>query len=149
VGHLVGKYDLELNADRLVVRGSLGWAKQKGMTSFNLIVLRLIMLCGGKFFPNLVRKLLQKLLITGKTTAPYRFERVLRWAGGQLNVQDEITPAINWAGVQTAGVGASQTSIYVVMSRTFQAGQMQRWHDLTPDLMKLAVAQPLRVERSF
>ena len=29
------------------------------------------------------------------------------------------------------GIGAAQTSIYVVMSRTYQAGQIQPWLDLT------------------
>ncbi len=75
VAHLVANYDHEVESDRLVVRGDMGWAKQKKMTPFNLIVLRLIMLCGGKFFPNLVRKLLQKLLITGKKAAPFTFAR--------------------------------------------------------------------------
>ncbi len=43
-----------------VIAGSLGWAKQKQMNPFNLIILRLMMLSVGRFYPNLIRKILQK-----------------------------------------------------------------------------------------
>jgi len=149
VGHLVAKYELEIDDDQIVVRGPMGWAKQKAMTPFTLVALRGVMLSVGRFFPNLIRKMLQKMLITGKTTAPFKFVRTLKWKGGELEVADEITPATNWAAVQDAGIGAAQTSIYVVMSRTYQAGQLQKWHSLKEELDKIHVAQPLRVTRRF
>ncbi len=102
VAHLVGDYAHEVDEGRIAVRGELGWAKQKKMTPFNLIVLRLIMLGGGKFFPNLVRKLLQKLLITGKKAAPFRFERVLTWNDGRLAVVDRVEGE-SWRRCETGG----------------------------------------------
>jgi len=42
--------------------------------------------------------------------------------------------------VLTAGIGCDQTSIYVVMSRTFQRGQLQPWLDLTQSVRLLARA---------
>ena len=149
VAHLVGQYETELKDDAITVSGSMGWAKNKGMTPFNLIVLRLIMFCGGRFHPDLVRKLLQKLLITGKTAAPFEFTRRLEWQpGGRLRVVDEVCSQ-RWADVLAAGVGASQTSIYVVMSRTFQPGQMQPWFDLTDRVKSLQAGAPLTLERCF
>jgi hypothetical protein len=106
------------------------------------------MLSVGRFFPDLIRKLLQRLLITGKTGAPFSFRRVIEWRGGQLAVSDEVTGA-DWRNVLAAGIGGLQTSIYVVMSRTYQAGQLQRWLDLTPEVKKLGAGQPLKVERSL
>lgn len=104
------------------------------------------MLSFGRFFPNLIRKLLQKMLITGKQDAPFRFTRRLRWENGRWIVTDELQ-AESWQKVVSVGIGCDQTSIYVVMSRTFQLGQLQPWLDLTDEVKKLAPGEPLKVER--
>ncbi|MDD5351306.1 MAG: hypothetical protein PHQ12_13935, partial [Chthoniobacteraceae bacterium] len=149
VAHLVGEYAVSLEEDAVTVSGPFGWAKSKAMTPFNLLVLRMIMFCGGRFNPDLVRKLLQKLLITGKSDAPFTFRRTLRWEeDGKLKVSDAVTAA-RWESVRAAGLGASQTSIYVVMSRTYQPGQLQPWLDLTPKLKALAPGAALRLEREL
>ncbi len=148
VAHLVGDYSPEVGANRIVVSGDLGWAKSKDMTPLRLMVLRVIMLGGGRFFPDLVRKLLQKVLITGKKAAPFRFERVMEWTdGGELRVGDRVSGA-DWSGVERAGIGCDQTSIYVVMSRTFQAGQMLPWLDLAAGLASAKRDGALTHERS-
>lgn len=150
VGHLVGKYEVQNSDDEIVIRGSLGWAKQKQMTTFNLVVLRGIMYGGGRLFPDLVRKLLQKLLITGKSEADFPFERRLKWTEDQkLQVTDSVKSGNGWESVKNAGIGTSQTSIYVVMSRTFQAAQLLPWTDLTEDLKKLGAKDELKIDRSL
>jgi len=146
VGHLVGGYAVEVEPDTITIRGNLGWAKQKQMTPLNLMILRVVMLTVGRFFPNLIRSLLQKILIVGKTPAPFRFIRRLHWFNGQWTVSDELK-AEAWDNVLTAGIGADQTSIYVVMSRTFQAGQLQPWMDLTDEVRQLSPNQSLKLER--
>jgi hypothetical protein len=147
VAHLVGEYQAELAADSISIRGDLGWAKTKGMTTANLIILRVLMYTVGRFNPDLVRRLLQKLLITGKKAAPLQFSRRLAWSGGTLEIVDELRAA-SWAKVAKVGIGASQTSIYVVMSRTYQAGQLQPWLDLTQRLRALGDGEPLVVRRA-
>ncbi len=146
VAHLVAPCDVSLDGGEIIIRGSLGWAKQKAMTPFRLIALRLLMLGGGRFYPDLVRKVLQKLLITGKAAAPFRFERRLSLKGGQLFVRDQID-ADSWEGVERAAIGCDQTSIYVVMSRTFQSAQLLPWLDLTDQVRALPPGRPLVVER--
>jgi hypothetical protein len=147
VAHMVGTYETDLTAHAITLRGSLGWAKTKGMTTFNLVVLRVLMFTAGRFNPDLVRKLLQKLLITGKKPAPLTFERTIAWRGDdRLAVTDQLHTQ-SWDGVREVGIGASQTSIYVVMSRTYQAGQMQAWLDLTQKVQSLRRGEPLRLER--
>ncbi|HYR57872.1 MAG TPA: hypothetical protein VEO95_04555, partial [Chthoniobacteraceae bacterium] len=101
-----------------------------------------------RFFPNLIRKLLQRILITGKKSAPLQFKRTLAWQHDQLAVADELTAA-SWEKVRAVGIGAAQTSIYVVMSRTWQAGQLQPWLDLTPQVRGLKAGEPLRLERTL
>src|SRR6185295_4872036 len=146
VGHLIDDYEVELNENGVEVRGTLGWAKQAQMTPFKLVVLRCVMLTIGRFFPNLIRSVLQKLLITGKRVAPFEFSRSLSWANGNLRVADELR-AGSWREVAAAGIGCDQTSIHVVMSRTYQPGQLQEWLDLTDEIRKLKPGEALKIER--
>ena len=155
VGHLVGPYDIQVENDRMLIQGALGWAKQKQMTPLNLMILRGVMFTVGRFFPNLIRSLLQKVLITGKKPTPFRFSREFRWRGeandsdaGYWQVTDELH-AESWSDVVSAGIGCDQTSIYVVMSRTFQSSQLQPWLDLTDKIQQLPEGMPLKVERSL
>ncbi len=152
VGHLVEEYNLKLEDDSIVIQGALGWAKQKQMTPLNLMILRVVMLTVGRFYPNQVRKLLQKMLITGKDSAPFKFVRQLKWNGndqtGAWTVTDELKSDA-WERVESAGIGGDQTSIYVVMSRTFQRGQLQPWLDLTEKAKALQPGQILKLERTL
>ncbi len=148
VGHLVGPYDVQVDTDSIVIRGHLGWAKQKQMTTLNLLILRAVMFSVGRFFPNLIRRLLQKVLITGKKPAPFEFERRLSWQDNTWQITDELR-AQSWEQVVSAGIAADQTSIYVVMSRTFQRSQLQPWLDLTDKIKTLSPGQPLRIERTL
>ncbi|HEY9650201.1 MAG TPA: hypothetical protein V6C95_06025 [Coleofasciculaceae cyanobacterium] len=146
VGHLVDSYQVAISEDEITIQGSLGWAKQKQMTPLNLMILRVVMLTVGRFFPNLIRKLLQKVLITGKKNAPFSFRRCLSWNNGRWIVTDELQSQ-SWDHVMGAGIGSDQTSIYVVMSRTFQRGQLQPWLDLTREAKRLPPRDSLKLER--
>lgn len=156
VAHLQGKYDFRSSAPdassagdhEIVIEGHLAWAKQAAMTPAKLIVLRLAMLTFGRFFPNMIRRILQRLLITGRTIAPFTFRRHLIRRGSTWTVRDEVW-ADDWSQIERAMVGVDQTSIHVVMSRTYQAGQLQNWTDLTDRISALEAGQPLVVERTF
>ncbi len=148
VGHLVDSYQIELDTDKIAIAGNLGWAKQKQMNSFNLIVLRLVMLSFGRFFPNLIRRILQEILITGKEVAPYQFSRCLSWQDGHWQVEDWLN-AESWSEVVSADIGCDRTSIYVVMSRTFQAGQLQPAYNLRNLLRNLNSGEPLTLKREL
>ncbi|MDJ0675458.1 MAG: hypothetical protein QNJ36_08785 [Calothrix sp. MO_167.B42] len=148
IAHLIAPYEVNVRDDMITISGELGWAKQKQMTPVNLLILRLVMLSGGRFFPDLIRKLLQSILITGKKNAPFRFERQLSWQNGKWHITDKIY-AQSWNHVIAAGIGCDQTSIYVVMSRTFQISQLQPWLNLTDEIPKLAPHQPLEIKRKL
>lgn len=148
VGHLVSDYTVDVGEDEVLIRGQLGWAKQKQMTPLNLMILRVVMLTIGRFYPNLVRSLLQKVLIVGKSDAPFQFMRRLHWQDDHWNITDELR-ANDWSNVISAGIGGDQTSIYVVMSRTFQSGQLQEWLDLTEQVKRLQAGETLKLERSL
>jgi hypothetical protein len=148
VGHLVDDYHFELGKNEIAIAGNLGWAKQKQMNPQNLIILRVVMLSVGRFFPNLIRRILQKILITGKQTAPYKFSRRLSWQNDHWQVEDRLT-AESWSGVMAADIGCDRTSIYVVMSRTFQVGQLQPVWDLSDRVKSLQPGESLTVTRDI
>ena len=147
VGHLIDDYERNIEKDEISVRGTMGWAKEKRMTPVRLIVLRMINLTFGHVAPNLIRALLQRLLITGKETAPFRFARKLQWDGSHWKIVDRIE-AESWRGVEAAAVAPDETSIYVAMSRTFHRDQLQPALDLTEKVRALKDGEPLIVERT-
>ncbi len=148
VGHLVDDYQIQLAADQIAIAGNLGWAKQKQMNPQNLIILRLVMLSLGRFFPNLIRRILQAILITGKQTTPFQFSRRLSWQNGHWQIDDRLT-ADSWEQVVAADIGCDRTSIYVVMSRTFQPGQLQPAWDLSNQIKQLKSGDSLNLTRNI
>jgi hypothetical protein len=146
VGHLVDNYQVKLEPEQIAIAGNLGWAKQKQMNPRNLILLRIIMLSFGRFFPNLIRRILQNILITGKQTAPFKFSRRLSWRDGQWQIEDRLL-AESWDNIIAADIGCDRTSIYVVMSRTFQPGQLQPPWDLTEQLKNLKPQESFNLTR--
>ena len=150
VGHLIDPKNthIEINANEIKIKGQLGWAKQTQMTTLKLILLRVVMLTVGRFFPNLIRKILQAILITGKQKTGFYFQRSFHWENETLIVRDElISPS--WKPIKQIGIGADQTSIYVVMSRTFQLNQLQSWLDLTDKIKQLSDGDSLQLERRY
>ena len=148
VAHLIGDYEVDVSEHRIAVRGHLGWSKQTQMSPLKLMILRVANLSIGRFSPNLIRSLLQKILITGKREAPFTFVRQMDWIDGQWQITDELK-ADSWDAVRSVGISSHQTSIYVVMSRVFQAGQLQPWLDLTERVKALSDGQSLTVNRSL
>ncbi len=147
VAHLVERGPVGLEAEAVTVSGAFGWAKHSQMTVSRLVLLRAVMTTGGRFFPDLVRRLLQALLIAGKRPAPFRFHRRFLWEGETLVVEDRVEADGGWAPVRAAGLGGHQTSIHVVMSRVFTPAQLQPWRDLTAAVRALEDGQPLRLDR--
>lgn len=138
-----------LTEDALVVEGRMAWAKSARLTPARSIVLRSVMLTLGRFFPDTVRRLLQRVLVTGRKDAPFRYRRELRRDGAGWTVTDTVTPEAGWADVRGAGIGGFQTSVTTIMARVWQEEQFQPWHDLSEQLAALSGDAPLVVTRRF
>lgn len=139
--------EVTIEGDQIEIAGRMGWAKTQQMTPLKLIVLRVLMLSVGRIRPDLVRRMLQSLLITGRSPAPFSFRRRFRWESGGLSVEDKIVGS-GWSKVTSAGVGPSQTSIYTVMSRVWHPSQLQPFEDFTPRIPREAGATLVR-RRTF
>jgi hypothetical protein len=144
VTHLEGIESIDRGETHLHVTGRMAWAKATRLTPAKSIVLRVIMLTVGRFFPDLIRKLLQKLLVTGRKDAPYRYARRLDWAGGGWTLTDTITADGDWADVTQIGVGGFQTSTTTIMARLWAPEQLQPWDDWTD---RIVPGAPLTVTR--
>ena len=149
IANLDGAHLAERTDDRLVIETPLAYAKSALLTPFKSIVLRAIMLTAGRFFPDLVRRMLQKLLVTGRKDAPFRFRRTLMWQGDDLIVEDELHAEQGWGMVAEAGQSGFQVGLTTVMARVWEPAQLQPWRDLTGDIAALAPGAPLVVRQVF
>jgi hypothetical protein len=149
IANLDGAEVVERSDDRLVIETPLAYAKSALLTPFKSIVLRCIMLTAGRFFPDLVRRALQKLLVTGRKDAPFRLRRALVWEDGALVVEDELRAAGGWASVAEAGQSGFQVGLTTVMARVWEPAQFQAWRDLTGEIAVLGRDEPLVVRQVF
>lgn len=141
VSHLESENDVSIAGDEIRIAGRMAWARSARLTPFRSILLRLAMITLGRAFPDLVRRLLQKLLVTGRKSAPFRFVRVLRRVEGRWTVRDEIHADKGWAGVEQAGIGGFQSSTVTAMAQCWEPAQLQSWMPV-----ELA-ANPVVIER--
>ena len=149
VTHLAPSSTSTQDQREIVVEGRMTWAKNAKLTPAKNIVLRLVMVSLGRFFPDLVRRVLQRLLVTGRRDAPFRYRRVLTRSAEGWTVKDEIQPDRGWSAVTAAGISGFQLSMTTITARVFQADQFQPWLDLTPQIRKLAGLTSLVVERHY
>ena len=137
----------KLDPDRIDVDGRMAWAKAARLTPLKNVVLRLLMMGVGRFFPDLVRRALQKILITGQSEAPFSFRRSFVRLPNGWSVRDEVHAERGWKDVAKAGISAHQISITTIMARVYQQDQLVPFIDLTSQVKNLADTQTLVFER--
>jgi hypothetical protein len=98
-------------------------------TPFRHIVLRLFMLTIGRWAANLVRRALQKILITGKTHTAIHFRRRIHFESRFVEIEDEIELPPG-AELTDLALASDATSIYVANSNAYQASVLNPWVDL-------------------
>jgi len=148
VCHMIDDYAVTVAQDEISVAGDAGWAKQKLMAPLDNLILRSFMFLVGRFCPNLVRRLLQGMLITHKRLAPFRFLRRLRWHNDAWHIEDQVQ-SDHWGNVAAAGVSGLQTSIFVIQSRPYQRGQHQLMLDVSDQVRALEHGKALEIQRTL
>ena len=149
VTHLDGSTLVEQGADRLVIEGRMAWAKSTRLTPAKSVVLRVLMLGFGRFFPDLIRRMLQAVLVTGRKDAPFTFRRRFERVEGGWRVRDQLRPDEGWADIAGGGISGFQTSTTTIMARVWSPDQAQPWHDLTAEIAALEGGETLLVDRTF
>jgi hypothetical protein len=149
VTHLCGGATFRFDGDEVIVEGRFAWAKNARLTPIKNVALRLLMLSLGRFCPNLVRRVLQRILVTGRAEAPFGHRRVFRWIERGWCVHDEIIADRGWLQVRSVGIGGFQSSTTTVMARVFSLEQLQPWVVLDDRLTRLGDDEPLTIDRYF
>lgn len=105
------------------VSGCFSRRSTKLASPLKLIIFRLLNITFGRFFPNLLRKLLQKILITGKQRSELKFERTISFSDDSITIFDRF-PAGKF---KQLSIGSDATSIYVAASNVYQDSILQPW----------------------
>jgi len=130
VTHLVDEYEVRILEKGIRVGGQFGISGFKIPTPFTQALFHLGMLLVDGWGSDLVRRLLQRLLIVGKRKHPMRFARTVE-IDSEVSLTEEI-----WKG-QGRGpsklvelwAGTDHTSIYVAVSRMYRPGCLLSWTD--------------------
>lgn len=146
VTHLGGA-TVHIDDKSLSSSGPMTFAKGALLTPIKNVVLRLLMVSLGRFFPDLVRRLLQKVLVTGKKEAPYCYERRFEKQENGWIVRDTVTSDAGWSDIALIGISGHQTSITTIMARVYQKDQLAPFIPLSGKLADLGADKPLIFER--
>ncbi len=115
---------------------------------FKQLVFRVLLLTIGRFNANLVRSLLQKILITGKRPMPIRFRRRIRFDDDSFTVTDEVAISPEEKRrFRRLAAGTDATSIYVANSGVFQESVLLPWTWFDRDVKRLNEQRRVRLTR--
>ena len=134
---------------RLVVRGPLHWTRHETATPLKQAVFHLGMLTVGRACRTLVRKLLQRRLITGRRVAPIELTRTIELLDDarQLRVTDELRLLDRRTQVRRLMIASDLEAAYVAASAGYQPTSLEPWTDLQDHVERLNRARQLTVVR--
>ncbi len=121
----------------LVVSGPLYWQRRELATPWKQALLHLGMLCVGRWCRNLVRRLLQRRLITGRRQALIWFTRKIEFLPGaqaagswRIRITDELELHDPRLRVAAMAYSSDLETAYVAAAGADEAASLQRWTDL-------------------
>lgn len=126
VAHLTNpanRVNWDASGRALTIEGHLCRRRVPLMTPLKQIGFRLLALTVGRWNSNWLRRLVQKLFITGKPATKATFARTIRFAEDVIEITDAID--LHGASRPKAVIAAPEsTSIYVAGSNSFQASNL-------------------------
>lgn len=139
-----------IDSDKITVAGQFCYATTMRPTPFKLIIFRIGLITLGRFAPNIIRKLLQNLLILRRKQTPIYFHRSFDMQNG-LEITDHIRIDKHAGKIKfnKLYVGTDQTSIYVATSNTFQESALSPWIDLSHYIHELNTQGYITIKRKI
>lgn len=112
------------------------------------MLLRAFMLTVGRWAANLVRRILQRILITGKSRTAIRFRRRIQFQDGSVEIEDEwqLPPGVE---IDELAFASDATSIYIANSNAYQRSVLNPWIDLSDRLEALNRERRLTIRRQY
>ncbi len=151
VSHRVDDYEtkIEESADGALIAsasGALCKRKSNLPTPARQILFRMLNLTLGRFASNFLRKVLQKILITGKPRTEYTFSRKFTLDAKTIRIENVIVKPSGAPDFVSLHVGSDATSIYVANSNVYQESVLLPWRDLSSCLAELNKSGRARME---
>lgn len=120
-------FDIDIGKREFKVKSVLSKRSSKLPTPVKQIIFRILLVSIGRFNANMVRSMLQKILITGKTRTNYKFHRIIQFKDKQIEIEDRFLG--NTPDFKRLSVGSDATSIYVANSNVYQESVLCEWQE--------------------
>jgi hypothetical protein len=133
VSHLVDdsfKLDAKPNQNTFTATGAMARRRYPLPSPVKQMAFRGMNISVGRLGPNVVRGILQKVLITGKPRTEVEFKRVFEFGENTIIIKNEVDASASDKRFDSMATGSDATSIYVANSNTFQESVLLPWNDL-------------------
>jgi hypothetical protein len=144
------------SAGSFSVDGPLCWTRFEVATPLKLCLLQTGMWLAGRWCRTLVRRLLQRRLITGRRECPIRLTRRFEFAGDlssacgdRLRVSDTIELTDSKLAVRRMAFGTDHQTAYVAASGVYQEAVLGPWTDLSDRVDELNERRRIVVVREI
>jgi hypothetical protein len=120
---------VERGPSSVTVSGRFFRAPRRLATPLRQVAFRLGTATVGRVAPDLVRRVLQRALITGRRPGGLTFERTIDWSGPGLRVVDRVVSGPGAPRVASLHAPSDATSGYVAASQAFQEASLLPWEE--------------------
>jgi len=148
--------DSDLENARFTVTGPLHYVRFETAAPIKQAIFHAGMATVGRWYRALVRRLLQRRLITGRRTCPIRLRRTFEFlpnsrsaSGPVLRVVDTIELTSPRIRIRRMSFGADHQAAYVAASGVYQDSVLQSWTDLQPHVDRLNTERRVTIVREF
>jgi hypothetical protein len=142
----------EAGTAKLSVGGPLHWTRFETATPVKQAIFHMGMITLGRWLRELVRRVLQRRLITGRRPCPIRLERRFELQAGAtpaLRVTDTIVLTDSTVRVRRMSYGTDHEAAYIAASGVYQDAVLRPWIDLAEYVDQLNRERRVTVIREF
>ncbi|HEV7226399.1 MAG TPA: hypothetical protein VGN42_27070 [Pirellulales bacterium] len=131
------------------VSGPLHWVRFETATPLKQAALHVGMWVVGRWSRTLVRRLLQRRLITGRRECPIRLGRSFEFLPGKLRVIDRIELLDRKLQVERMSFAGDLQAAYVAAADVYQDSVLQPWTDLQTYVAELNERRSVTIVREL
>ncbi len=135
--------------DRLSIRAPLHWVRFETVTPLKQSVLHLGMMTLGRKFRTLVRRILQRRLITGRRACPIVLTRTFEFSASELRVVDRIELVDRSLQIKRMHFANDLQAAYVAAANVYQTSSLEPWIDLQDYIAELNDRREVTIVRRF
>lgn len=139
-----------LETGELTIDGRLHWIQHETATPLKQALFHVAMLTFGRWCRGLIRKLLQRRLITGRRECPIRHTRRFNFAAdGSCRVTDHIELLDDSIRLRRMAFASDLQAAYVAAANVYQESVLQPWIDLDDSVEELNRERRAVIAREF